>query len=167
VEEEVVIGGRCWIVKDSTLGVGIGYGLFACEDIDVPANLGQDMQYAPALFPYAGPVYSARAWKILLSQAPTWKVYQLDMDRWPGSHKRIEHTRTIDSDPIRYPNIAGYINSTQGTKPKRSPNVEWVTVAGSPPPPFYSKEVDDHIMTVAIRPIKAGEEFFCDYEWEA
>jgi hypothetical protein len=74
VEEEVVVGGRRWIVKDSTLGVGIGYGLFACEDIDVPNHLGHDMQYAPALFPYAGPIYSTRAWKLLLSQAPTWKV---------------------------------------------------------------------------------------------
>jgi hypothetical protein len=134
IEEEISIGGRRWIVKASSLGPNMGYGLFACENIPVPANLGQDMQYAPALFPYAGPVYIARHWRVLLRQNPAWRMYQLDMDKWPGSHKRNEHTRTIDGDPVRYPNIAGYINSTQGTKPQRIPNVEWVTVAGTPPP---------------------------------
>jgi hypothetical protein len=136
VEEEISIGGRRWIVKASTLGTDMGYGVFACEDIPVPANLGQDMQYAPTLFPYAGPVYIARHWRVLVRQNPTWRVYQLDMDKWPGIHKRHEHSRTIDGDPVRYPNIAGYINSTQGLKPHMSPNVEWVTVAGTPPPPI-------------------------------
>lgn len=87
------------------------------------------------------------------------------MDQWPGSHKRKEHSRTIDGDPVRYPNIAGYINSTQGTKPKRSPNVEWVTVSGTPPEPFNGKQVDDHIMTVAVKHIRAGDELLCDYDW--
>ncbi len=121
VEVEMTIGGRRWLVKDSTLG---GYGLFACEDIPVPANLGHDMQYAPALFPYAGPVYTAKEWRVLVRENPSWKMYQLDMDKWPGSHKRHEHSRTIDGDPMRYPNIAGYINSTQGTKPQLRENVE-------------------------------------------
>lgn len=165
IKEEIVIGGRRWIVKDTTLGMGLGYGLFACEAIDVPHNLGSDMQYAPALFPYAGPVYTSKAWKLLVHQHPSWRVYQLDMDCWPGSHKKKEHTRTIDGDPVRFPNVAGYINSTKGTKPKKIPNVEWVTVGGTPPPPFNGKCVDDHIMTVAIRPIRAGEELFCDYDW--
>ncbi len=165
VEEEVVVGGRRWIVKASTLGVDIGYGLFACEDIDTPAFLGSELQYVPALFPCAGPVYVARHWRVLVRQNPSWQVYQLDLDKWPGSHKRKEHTRTIDGDPVRYPNIAGYINSTQGAPFTVKPNVEWVTVAGSPHPPFNGKSVDDHVMTVGIRPIRAGEELFCDYPW--
>ena len=100
LKEEVVIGGRRWIVKETTLGAGVGYGLFACEDIPVPANLGVEMEYAPALFPYAGPQYTAKAWRLLLRANPSWIVYQLDMDQWPGSHKRKEHSCTIDGDPV-------------------------------------------------------------------
>ncbi len=166
VEEEIIIGGRRWIVKPSTLGPNMGYGLFACEDIDVPANLGRDMQYAPALFPYVGPIYIARHWKVLVKQNPSWKVYQIDLDGWPGCHKRREHSRVIDGDPVRYPNIAGYINSSRGIQPQRIPNVEWNLVDGSPPFPFHGKTVDDHVMTVAISPIRAGDELLCAYEWD-
>ncbi len=72
----------------------------------------------------------------------------------------------IDGDPVRYPNIAGYINSSRGIQPQRIPNVEWNLVDGSPPFPFHGKTVDDHVMTVAISPIRAGDELLCAYEWD-
>ena len=131
----------------------------------MPANLGQDMQYAPSFFPYAGPVYIARHWRVLVLQNLAWRMYQLDMDAWPGSHKRNEHSRTIDGDLVWYPNIAGYINNTHGTKPQRILNVKWVTVVETPPSQFNGKQMDDHMMTVVIQHIAVDDEIFCDYFW--
>ncbi len=165
VDREVVIGGRRWVVRNSSLGPDMGLGVFACEDIDVPSHLGAEMQYAPALFPYCGTVYTSRHWRTLVRANPSWKVYQLDMDCWPGSHKMDEHSRTIDGDPVRSANLAGYINSSWNTRPPRRANVEWVTVEGSPGPPFDGRHVDDHVMTVAILPIRAGDEILCEYQW--
>lgn len=165
VNQEVEIWGRRWIVKETSLGLGCGLGVYACEDIHVDTPLAKD-QDGPHLFPYIGPVYLRRHWKSLLAEQPSWSVYQLDMDTFPGSMSKPYHTRVIDGDPVRCGNIAGYINSIKSTKPKKRPNVEWIQIDGPPPPPYCTKHMDDHIMTVAIRSIAAGEELFCDYAWD-
>lgn len=169
IDEEISVWGRRWIVKDTSLPRCSGKGVFACEDIHVelPLARGED---GPHLFPYIGSVYTGRAWKTLVAQHPSWRVYQLDMDTFPECMKRPTHARIIDGDPVRCGNIAGYINSVQGGKGKSlniEPNVEWVQFAGSPSLEYCLKNMDDHIMTVATRTIRAGEELLCDYEWGA
>ena len=106
-----------------------------------------------------------RAWKTLIAQHPSWKVYHLDMDTFLESMSRPYHTRVIDGDPIRSSNLAGYVNSIQGSKPKKRANIEWIQIGGPPSSMYCSSHMDGHIMIVAIRSIRAGEELFCDYSW--
>src|SRR5450759_2822796 len=54
VDEEVMIWGRRWIVKTSSLGERHGYGVFACEDIILEDGAGRE---GPTLFPYGGLIY--------------------------------------------------------------------------------------------------------------
>jgi hypothetical protein len=164
INEEVEIWGRRWIVKDTTLGFGCGLGVFACEDIHVPYPLHRKDD-GVHLFPYVGSVYSRRQWTVLVTQHPSWKVYQLDMDSHPEAMHRPYHTRVIDGDPVHYGNIAGYINSTKGSKPKKRPNVHWVQIDGPTLHEYCIVHMDDHVMTTVIVSIRAGEELFCDYAW--
>lgn len=172
-ESPMEVWGRTWIVKESTLGPEVGLGLFALEDIVVPPRPFQCSCYdGEYLFPYIGPVYSSKSWKILTRQHPSWAVYALKMNSDPDELiVRPEHCRMIDGDPIRSGNIAGYINSCQGPRggqrrPPIEPNVEWVQVFGSPCNEYCHTQMDDHIMTVAIRTIRAGDELICDYSWD-
>ncbi len=163
INKEVEVWGRRWIVKPSSLGEDVGLGLFALEDIVVPVPWRPLVNDVP-LFPYSGPVYKRRAWNFIVSQHPSWSTYQLDLDS--DEHERVvrpHHRRVIDGDPIRCGNIVGYINSTEGLKPPHQANVEWQQVASPPAPPYYTKHMDDHVMTTTIRTIRAGEEVLCSY----
>jgi len=71
-DEEVVVWGRQWIVKTSTLGERHGYGVYACEDIIVE-DLASCRREGPTLFPYGGPIYKRRHWNRILTQHPEWK----------------------------------------------------------------------------------------------
>lgn len=164
INEEQVIWGRRWIVKTTSLGERHGLGVFACEDIVVPDPCPLD---GVPLFPYCGSVYGTSEWNRILSQCPAWKVYQLDMDRYAGSTVRHSQIKIVDGDPIRSSNIAGYINSSLGTRPKRMKNIEWLQFDGPPLHPPYPMRANmaGHIMTSAIRTIRAGEELFTSYGW--
>ncbi|CAM6082608.1 unnamed protein product [Calypogeia fissa] len=164
----VEVWGRSWLVKASSLGVDIGYGLFALEDIEVPSKPWRGGYDGESLFPYIGAVYSSKNWNILVRQHPSWAVYALRMNSDSDELlMRPWHCRMVDGDPVRSSNLAGYINSTQGRGRVLEPNVEWVQVFGPPHPPYFVQHMDDHIMTVAIRTIRAGEELLCDYGWDA
>jgi hypothetical protein len=163
LNEEFVVWDRKWIVKPSSLGPNLGYGLFALEDIVVPHPCRPFKDDVP-LFPYCGAVYKRRAWNSIVSQHPSWSTYQLDLDSDENERMvRPAHRRVVDGDPVRCGNMAGYINSTEGLKPARKPNVEWQQFPGPPPPPYYTKHMDDHVVMVAIRTIRAGEEILCAY----
>lgn len=163
--EEIEVWGRQWIVKDSSLGPQCGKGVFSLEDIIVPHPLprGYDGVH---LFPYAGAVYTRKNWRIIMAQHPSWSKYQLDMDTDADEVlKRPYHTRVIDGDPVCSSNLAGYINSTLGCRPERDPNVWWIQVGGPPQGHGCRKHMDDHIVTVAKKTIRAGEELLCAYEY--
>jgi hypothetical protein len=164
---EVEIWGRRWVVQASTLGVGVGYGVFACEDIIVDLEGGGSGRYqeGPTLFPYGGPIYKRRDWNQILTQHPEWKTYALEMDTHASSVRRYSEQRIIDGDPMRNGNIVGFINSTVGTRPKRKANCEWVFVEGPPPAPYGQRYHHDHFLVLATRTIRAGDELFTHYEW--
>ena len=90
-DEEVVVWGRRWIIKTSTLGERHGYGVFACEDILVED--GNDSTFCgregPTLFPYGGPIYKRRHWNMILTQHHEWKTYALEMDTFDGCTRRF------------------------------------------------------------------------------
>ena len=65
-DEEVVVWGRQWIVKTSTLGERHGYGVYACEDIIVEDSTSCRRE-GPTLFPYGGPIYKRRHWNRILT----------------------------------------------------------------------------------------------------
>ena len=161
-DREFMIWGRPWIVRTSTLGERHGYGVFACEDIILEVE-GRE---GPTLFPYGGPIYKRRHWNMILTQHPEWKTYALEMDTHDASTRRVSEQRIIDGDPIRTGNIAGFINSTVGTRPKRRANCEWVFVDGPPPAPYGQRYHKDHCLVVATRTIRAGDELFTHYEWD-
>src|SRR5450759_3110244 len=164
-DEEIEIGHRRWIVKTSTLGERHGYGVFACEDIIVENEAGRARK-GPALFPYGGSIYKRRHWTSILTQHPKWKTYALAMDTFDGCTRRYSEQRMIDGDPIRNGNFVGFINSTVGTQPKRRANCEWVYIEGPPPAPYGQRYHKDHILVVATRTIRAGDELFTHYEWD-
>jgi hypothetical protein len=112
-DEEVVVWGRRWIVKTSTLGERHGYGVYACEDIIVEDS-ARCRREGPTLFPYGGPIYKRRHWNRILTQHLEWKTFALEMDTFAGSTRRHSDVRVIDGDPIRSGNIAGFIKSTVG-----------------------------------------------------
>ncbi|CAK9201085.1 unnamed protein product [Sphagnum troendelagicum] len=163
-DEEVVVWGRQWIVKTSTLGERHGYGVYACEDIIVEDSASCRRE-GPTLFPYGGPIYKRRHWNMILTQHPEWKTFALEMDTFAGSTRRHSDRRVIDGDPIRSGNIVGFINSTVGTRPKRRANCEWVFVEGPPPAPYGQTYHEDHCLVIATRTIRSGDELFTHYEW--
>jgi hypothetical protein len=164
--QEVEVWGRRWVVKPSTLGERHGYGVFACEDIIVDLGCGGGGREGPTLFPYGGPIYKRRHWNMILAQHPEWKTYALELDTHDGNTRRFSDQRIIDGDPIRNGNIAGFINSTVGTMPKRRQNVEWVFIEGPPPAPYGIRYHHDHCLVVATRNILVGDELFTHYEWD-
>ena len=167
IDEPITIWGRDWIVQESSLGIDGCLGVFALEDIEMPETLARD-EDGPHLFPYCGPIYSRRHWNILVAANPWWKKFQLDLDMEAGSLARPGQTRVVDGDPVRCANLSGYINSTYGTKPKKRPNVQWVHVEAPPSRDWCSdSSISDHVVTVLIRSIRAGEELFCDYLWDS
>jgi hypothetical protein len=163
-DEKVVVWGRRWIVKTSTLGERHGYGVYACEDIIVEDS-ARCRKEGPTLFPYGGPIYKRRHWNRILTQHPEWKTFALEMDTFAGSTRRHSDVRVIDGDPIRSRNIAGFINSTMGTHPKHRANCEWVFVEGPPPAPYGQTYHEDHCLVIATRTIRSGDELFTHYEW--
>ncbi|CAK9871772.1 unnamed protein product [Sphagnum jensenii] len=163
-DEEVVVWGRRWIVKTSTLGERHGYGVYACEDIIVEDSTSCCRE-GPTLFPYGGPIYKRRHWNMILRQHPEWKTFALEMDTFAGSTRRHSDVRVIDGDPIRSGNIAGFINNTVGTRRKRKANCEWVFVEGPPPAPYGKTYHEDHCLVLATRTIRSGDELFTHYEW--
>jgi hypothetical protein len=166
-DEEVVVWGRRWIIKTSTLGERHGYGVFACEDILVEDGNNSAIcgREGPTLFPYGGPIYKRRHWNKILTQHLEWKTYALEMDTFDGSTRRHSEGRVIDEDPIRSGNIVGFINSTVGIQPKRKANCEWVFVDGPPPAPYGQTYHENQVLVVATRTIKEGDELFTHYEW--
>ncbi|CAK9264690.1 unnamed protein product [Sphagnum jensenii] len=163
-DEEVVVWGRRWIVKTSTLGERHGYGVYACEDIIVEDSASCRRE-GPTLFPYGGPIYKRRHWNRILTQHPEWKTFALEMDTFAGSTRRHSDGRVIDGDPIRSGNIVGFMNSMVGTQPKRRANCEWVFVEGPPPAPYGQTYHEDHCLVTATRTIRSGDELFTYYEW--
>jgi hypothetical protein len=163
-DEEVVVWGRRWIVKTSTLGERHGYVVYGCEDIIVEDSASCHRE-GPTLFPYGGPIYKKKHWNMILTQHPEWKTFALEMDTIAGSIRRHSDGRVIDGDPIRSGNIAGFINSTMGTQPKRRANCEWVFVEGPPPAPYGETYHEDHCLVIATRTIRSGDELFTHYEW--
>jgi len=117
------------------------------------------------LFPYGGPIYKKRHWNMILTQHPEWKTFALEMDTFASSTRRHNDGRMIDGDPIRSGNIAGFINSTMGTQPKRRANCEWVFVEGPPLAPYGQTYHEDHCLVIATRTIRSGDELFTHYEW--
>jgi hypothetical protein len=87
------------------------------------------------------------------------------MDTFAGSIRRHNDGRVIDGDPIRFGNIAGFINSTMGTQPKRRANCEWFFFEGPPLAPYGQTYHEDHYMVIATKTIRSGDELFTHYEW--
>jgi hypothetical protein len=163
-DEEVVVWGRRWIVKTSTLEERHGYGVYACEDIIVEDS-ASCRRKGLTLFPYGGPIYKGRHWNMILTQHLEWKTFALEMDTFASSTRRHSDGRVIDGDPIRSGNIAGFINITVGTQPKRRANCEWVFVEGPLPAPYGKTYHEDHCLVIATRTIRSGDELFTHYEW--
>ncbi len=159
-----MVWGRRWIVKTCTLGERHGYGVYACEDIIVEDSTSCRRE-GPTLFPYGGLIYKRRHWNKILAQHLEWKTFALEMDTFAGSTRRHSDGRVIDGDPIRSGNIAGFINGTVGTLPKRRANCEWVFVEGPPPAPYGQTYHEDHCLVIATRTIRSGDELFTHYEW--
>ncbi|KAL3682721.1 hypothetical protein R1sor_000743 [Riccia sorocarpa] len=163
---EVSIWGRRWIVRSSTLGPRAGLGLFACEDIIVDAA---DMDSSAHLFPYAGTVYLRNDMRVLHACSPGgFTPYLLDVDSTRPSIPPTER-RFIDGDPARCSNIAGYINSSLGRRQgvsdgQISENVEF-HYCGDAPRHHGRRDLEFHIVVVAIRSIRAGDELFASYSW--
>jgi hypothetical protein len=163
-DEEVMVWGRQWIIKTSTLGERHGYGIYVCEDIIIEdsANCRRE---GPTLSPYGGPIYKRKHWNMILTQHLEWKTFVLEMDTFADSTRRHSDGRVIDGNPIRFGNIDGFINSTVGTQPKRRANCEWVFVEGPPPAPYGQTYHEDHCLVIATRTIRSGDELFTHYEW--
>jgi hypothetical protein len=161
-DEEVMVWGRRWIVKTSTLGKRHDYGVYACEDVIVEDSTSCRKE-GLTLFPYGGPIYKKRHWNRILTQHPEWKTFVLEMDTFVGSTRR--HRRVIDGDPICSGNIVGFINSTVGTHLKRRANCERVFVEGPPPAPYGQTYHEDHCLVIATRTIRSRDELFTHYEW--
>ncbi|CAM6061409.1 unnamed protein product [Sphagnum tenellum] len=118
----------------------------------------------PTLFPYGGLIYKRRHWNMILTQHPECKTFALEMDTFAGSVRRHSDGRVIDGDPIRSGNIAGFINSTVGTRPKRRANCDQVFVEGPPPAPYGQTYHEDHCLVIVTRTIRSGDELFTHYE---
>ncbi len=159
-----MVWGRRWIVKTSTLGERHGYGVYACEDIIVEDSVSCRRE-GPILFPYGGPIYKRKHWNMILTQHPESKTFALELDTFVGSIRKHSDGRVIDGDPIRSGNIAGFINNTVGTQPKRRANCEWVFVEGPPPAPYGQTYHEDHCLVITTRTIRSGDELFTHYEW--
>ncbi|CAK9253772.1 unnamed protein product [Sphagnum jensenii] len=144
-DEEVVVWGRRWIVKTSTLGERHGYGKYACEDIIVE-DLASCRREGPTLFPYGGPIYKRRHWNMILTQHPEWKTFALEMDTFAGSTRRHSDGRVIDRDPIRSGKIVGFMNSTVGTQPKCKANCVSQPVQEAPLPANQEQAMDDFMV---------------------
>ena len=155
IGEEIYIWGRPWLVRQSSFAGGLG--LFACVDIHVaPDCLEVDL---PELFPFHGPSYSLSSWSILSRACKTYPRYGLLCARTP-------ETRMIDGYPERTGNIAGYINSSIGPSGAYlgEANAEWVEGLG--PHRMMDTRIRHHVITVATRTIRRGDEILISYEWD-
>lgn len=150
------IWGRPWIVKQSSLGVHAGLGLFALMDIIVPDGCPPDGR--PALFPFYGPKYGDSHWQILSRQCPTFGRYGL---RITGDRRYS----FVDGYPPRTSNPAGYINSCRGHVWQGVlPNAEWHEYYRSCHQ-FISPRCTHYVLTHALTTIRQGDEILVDYEW--
>jgi hypothetical protein len=162
--DEVVVWGRRWIVKTSTLGERHGYGVYAYQDIIVEDSASSHRE-GLALFPYDGPIYKKRYWNRLLIQHPEWKTYALELDTFAGRGEVHIDKRVIDGDPIRSGDIVGFINNIIGTRPKHKANCEWVFVKGPALASYGHNYHEDHCLAIATRTIRSGDELFTHYAW--
>lgn len=111
--------------------------MFALDHIHVPPLVHKGLDEV-SLFPYVGPTYRKRDWKILLAQYLVWKVYQLDLDTDPSEVLvRLGQGRVIDGDPVQSSDLFAYINSSKGTRPPQQQNVEWHQIVGPPAAPYF------------------------------
>ena len=152
LHQEIVIWGRTYLIGRSRLGVDVGLGVFAMETIHVRSTAIEDR---PALFPFCGPMYSARDWNLLSRQCSTYGRYGICIDLHPTC-------RFIDGYPPRTGNLAGYINSPLGFwEPPRQPNAEWVECTH--PCAELGPGITHYVMTNATRTIRSGEEIYVAY----
>lgn len=150
------VWGRSWIVQQSTLGLHVGLGLFALSDIVVPDGCHEDDR--PALFPFYGPKYGEKAWRILSRQCPTFGRYGLRIKADP-------RWAFLDGYPLRTSNMAGYINSCRGRiRQGVLPNAEWHEYFRSSHE-LIAPRYTHYVLTHATRTIRAGEELLVDYDW--
>ena len=150
--KEILIWGRTYLIGWSHLGVDVGLGLFAMDTIIVPSSAIEDR---PALFPFCGPMYSARDWNLLSRQCSTYGRYGICIDLHPTC-------RFIDGYPARTGNLAGYINSPSGFWVERTtPNAEWVECTH--PCVELGPGITHYVMTYATRTIRSGEEILVAY----
>jgi hypothetical protein len=96
---------------------------------------------------------------MILTQHPEWKTFALEMDTFAGSIRRHSDGKVIDGDPIHSGNIAGFINCTVGTQPKRRANCEWVFVEGPFPAPYGQTYHEDHCLVIELGP--SDQEMSC------
>jgi hypothetical protein len=147
---------RPWIIRESTLGAGVGLGLFVLVDVHVDACCPPDDR--PELLPFYGPKYSALAWRILSRQCPTYSRYGISLKGDPRFTQ-------MDGYPPRTGNISGYINSTRRLRRQGFyPNAEWVEHVHTQHPRMDVR-CTHYIMTHATRTIRAGDEILVDYDW--
>lgn len=150
--EEIIIWGRTYLIGRSRLGVDIGLGLFAMDTIRVRGTAIEDR---PALFPFCGPMYSARDWNLLSRQCSTYGRYGICIDLHPTC-------RFIDGYPPRTGNLSGYINSPSGFWVNEvTPNAEWVEC--TVPCEELGPSIPHYVMTYATRTIFSGEEIYVSY----
>ena len=183
IGEMVEVWGKRWMVRQSRIHPDMGLGLFALQDIIVSSE-----DPSPELFPFCGPYYLWGKWSVITKAAPSFAKYSLSADAYPrsdGSTVPRGELRMIDGDPVRSCNIAGYINSSKIPRrlkdemPTLVPNVEWIFCDGAPKrpdklgtpatarrgAPATSTPMPFHILTVALKTIRAGEELLCKYDW--
>lgn len=149
--------GRMWEIKQSTLGIQAGLGLFAAEDIVLRETRGGKVTNAN-LFPYSGPVYRALDWEMVVHEWPQIKPYSLLSSYSSSSH----HTRGeyIDGTPSYTWCIAAYMNSS--IHQPAITNVLWEESYTRSPRIHVDTKLP-HVWTVALRTIKKGEELFSNY----
>ncbi|KAL3689259.1 hypothetical protein R1sor_015568 [Riccia sorocarpa] len=162
IGEDVSVWERRWIVRQSTLGRSADFGLFACDDILFDSTAQEETR--PTLFPYVGSVYNHNEWLALVDvHQRGFSTYLLDVDSWRGSSMPREEYHFVDGDPVRCPNLAGYINNGIGTRcAQRQPNVMWVLIE-DPSASYGRRDLEFHVATAPTRPIHAGDELLCHY----
>jgi len=150
----ILVWGRTWVVKESTLAPNIGLGLYATTNIIVPT--GCHKSQLPELFPYAGPRYKRGNWLTLARQCPTYKAYGMKLDITPPFYM-------LDGYLKRTGNLAGYINSLFGIEPQIQPNIEWVESINKPKHPRMKGKCHSYVMTYATQTIHARDELLASY----